>query len=192
MSRSKKISIIGGAVLLVLVVLMLVFVKFIHSPSTGKIIESAPIQQSNLAPAFNLKSIKLSGTYISLSYPTSLVPVRSTTKIGIEDYEFKYTSAPKTWILAVTVNKLNAITNLEDSAFMLRKQNPNQYQLATETIGNNKFYVFIDKKADGFSKMAIVFNGDKSADISLTGNDFNGFYNLQDSFDLVINSFNWK
>lgn len=192
MKRSKKrVYLILILVIILIVGLVILLVRYINSPQQGSINNNLPptkITKSN----FDLTPINVNGHYISFNYPAAFSTQSSNNPAALESYLYKYVDQPESWLLSVTVNKLSPANLMSDSNYAIRKDNPSQYQLTSEAIGNKTFYIMTDKSTGSFSKVAFIQNGDMSTDISLLGSDASGLYNLQATFNMVLNSFQWK
>jgi hypothetical protein len=131
--------------------------------------------------------------HISFDYPASLTPdPNSATSTSIpESYLYKY-SDTQTWLLAISVNKLNQPSIDSDSNYQARKNDPTRYQESTVTEGDHAFYVMKDLDASGFAEVAFILNGNTSTDISLAGYDQAGNVNLENTFNMVLSSFQWE
>lgn len=191
-SRGKKIILITSGSVIILIILVFVVVHYVSGPAQGRVSNNlAPI--ANQASSFNLTPVNVIGKYIVFDYPASLIPDTSSTNSGTtpESYLYKFQDL-QPWLLAISVNKLSQPSLNYDSSFSIRKLDPSRYQESTRVIGSNTFYVFKDLSTSGFSQTAFVINGTKSVDISLYGNDQSGFNNLSNTFNMVLNSFEWK
>jgi hypothetical protein len=192
-NRRKWVTLITAAI--VLTALTALIVRYINQPAQGQIVNSQPITSAQAASTFNMTPVKVSGSYVSFSYPAALSPLppsSSSTGAALENYSFNYSDSPESWLLSVTVNKLSIPSLNVDSNYALRVKNQSQYSVISETVGNNKFIIYSDLKSSGFSKVAFTINGLKSADISMIGADLGGSTNIQNSFNLVLKTFSWK
>jgi hypothetical protein len=190
--RGRKVILVSLVPLTFVIVLILFFISYINRPAQGTLLAS-PRLTSTKSNNFNLTPVSVSGRNISFSYPASLVFVSdlSNSSSVLESYTYKYHDI-ESWLLAISVNRLPQANLSYDSNYSIRKQSPLHYAETTTTVGTKTFYVFQDLTATGFAKVAFILNGNVSADISLLGDDQLGVNNLVDTFNVVINTFNWK
>ena len=192
MTLYKKIIIIGGSLATVIILINIVLFRYINSPVSGSIIKTQAQTQTVNNSQLNINPVAVSGKYINFSYPSSFVSIQTSTNQAIvEDYSYQYKSTPQTWMLVFSVNRLSVSSINYDSAYSFRIKNPSLYSLNIETIGSNKFYIFKSLDKSSFNETAVVFNGNLSTDISLSGISSKPS-DLQEIFNLSLNSFSWK
>jgi hypothetical protein len=133
------------------------------------------------------------GKYINFSYPAAMIPnTNIQTSVAVpESYLYQYKDV-QTWVLAISVNKLNQPNLSQDSGYSSRKLDPSRYQESTLAVGAKTYYIFKDTSEGNFDEVAFILNGNLSADISLYGDDGAGFTNLQNTFNMVLDTLQWK
>jgi hypothetical protein len=173
---------------LIVVIIGIFFIHGLIEPVTTTNITAT----ASAAPALS-PPIKVTGTYANFSYPSSLKQMQgmqgpegnelAVYNFGKSDIEF--------WHLAISINQLNQPNLTADSGYLLRENEPSRYQATTIVNGKNTFTIMTDTQAGGFSKVAFSLDGDKSADISLIGDDPSGSAALSDAFRQVLQTWQW-
>ena len=192
--RSGKKIIITTLALLVIVFLIVVTIShFFGGPAEGQVSTGSNLSTTASTSSFNLNPVSVSGTYVNFEYPTGMIADtnKNSSAATLASYLYEYKDI-QTWLLAVQVSKLNQPTLENNSSYSLRAQDPTRYQESITNVGNKKYYVFRDLSASGFAEAAFILKGNISTSISLIGNDPTSLDNLQNTFNLVLNSFQWK
>jgi hypothetical protein len=149
---------------------------------------------NNVSASTIPQMVSVSGTYASFVYPGTLQQMTGLdgpTGGELAVYNYKKPDVVS-WHLAITITRLNEPVLTSDGAYLLRKSHPEQYQSSTATYGSNTYTIMTDTQASGFSKVAFALHGDISADISLTGDDSSDGSTLTQTFQQVLQSWQWQ
>jgi hypothetical protein len=191
--RKRKLLKILAAVI-VLFIIGRIIDNQLNKPAQGTVIDEQPTSQANLANnSFNLSPASVSGQYASFSYPKVMTKLAPSGLSGSEvaTYSYKYKDI-ETWILAIEILKVPSGNLNDNSAWMLRKDNPSIYQETDNTINGQAVMIMTDTSASGFAKVAFLINGEYQAMIALTGDDPSGTTNLGAVFNQVVGSWSWN
>jgi hypothetical protein len=190
MKSARKIAFYMCISLAVIIVVVGAF--FIHG-----LIE--PVTTTNItvaaAPATpTIPPVEVKGTYASFSYPGTLKPLTGLSGPTGDELAVYNFGKPdiESWHLAISINQLSQPTLTDDSGYVLRENDPSLYQPSYATYGKNAFSIMTYTKAGDFNETAFMLDGDKSADISLIGNDPSGISVLANAFRQVLQSWNWQ
>jgi hypothetical protein len=187
--QNKRVAIPVG----IIVLLAVGAVLLLHQ--LGKPVSAtAIVTTGNTAVPKPSQPIAVSNAYARFTYPGTMQPItgmQGPTGEIVAIYNYKMTDVVP-WHLSITINLLHESGLTYDSAYLLRKNHPAQYQPSTVTVDNNTFTVMTDTQAGNFSKVAFTLHGDLSADISLTGDDANGDTTLAQAFQQVLHSWQWQ
>jgi hypothetical protein len=142
---------------------------------------------------FNNTPIAVKNAYFSFTYPAAMhtYPVQKLSTPELANYSYGYSDS-ESWQLTVSDQALNESSLTQDSAYVFRTQNQNQYILSTVTIGDQQVPVMTDEKASGFSKLAFLLHGSDVIHVSLYGDDTSGTSILNNVFMQVLNSIKWS
>jgi len=138
--------------------------------------------------------ITVSNPYASFSYPNSMRPVANIQgSEGPVLAAYNYLKSDiLTWELSITVNKLQSPNLESDSGYLMRKENPAEYQENTVTYGDNTFIIMNDTGANGFGELVFLLHGSMDANIHLVGDDASGTSGLDTTFQQVLQSWKWQ
>lgn len=184
----------GLLVFLVIAVGIFVYeVNNLNGTATGVITHAKQIITSNVK-SYNFTPVEVRGTQVSFSYPTFMSVYSAAQKPAypiLASYEYSYYDI-KTWLLNITVTKLNADSLSADSSYYADLLTPSEYSQSTVKINGKSYVVMTNKDALGFYEVAFSLNNSRSAEIALIGNDDSGTANLQKTFNMVLSSFSWN
>jgi hypothetical protein len=188
MFRPKKIYFL----ILVLVIIAGVFLlgTYMDKPSVGRITEDGAGVSTE--SAFNFTPVKVTDKFIAFSYPKSLHKVPNNPQYAPQVDEFNYSyKDSQTWDLSISTDQVSyAMTS--NSGYMLRKNSPQEFVESQQSVDGAIAYIFEDKTATGFSKVAFMQHGGYQASVSLTGDDSGVETNLQKTFNQVLSSWHWQ
>lgn len=190
MSKRRKIAAAAAVfIIIALAVGARIFLPRLNQPVSGVITTSN--NPAKTGYDINLKPKKITGKYVSFSYPAGLAPKKtaSATAPNVETFDFSAHDVT-TWLLAVNVSVLKGGTLSGDSGFTYRQANPGTYQESHLTVNSQPVDVMTDKTAN-FSKVAYLIHGPQLVTVSLYGDDAQGTQSLQTSFMMVLNSLRW-
>jgi len=190
--KKKRTYVLVG-ILLVILVAGVWFFHELTKPSQAAIIttSSAPTPQTTQTSA---PPVTVHGTYASFTYPGALKPVANQPSLSggeLAEYEYKKSDV-ETWYLVISISRLGGPTLMDDSGYLLRKNNPSQYQANTLTYGDNTFIIMTDTQATDFNEVAFSLHGNISGDISLTGDDGAENASLKAALEQVLSSWQWQ
>jgi hypothetical protein len=193
MRNGKRKIILSVAILLSVTCVLLIWYVYykINSPSYGKISQAAVVSTNN--SSLNLNPVYVKSNYVSYQYPALLARNKDSPLVYpmVEMFNYSYRDI-QTWYLAIDILNITSGTISGNSAYDYRKLNPDKYSETTRVINGKPVVIFTDNTVGGFSKLAILVNGSYQATISLEGDDSNGTDGLQQTFDMILQSWQWN
>lgn len=190
----KKHILIGFLVILLIAVGTFIYeVDRLTGSATG-VITHAKETITSSDKSYNFMPVKVKGTQVSFSYPAFMSVYSAAQKSAypiLASYEYSYYDI-KTWLLTVTITKLNADSLSADSSYYADQLSPSEYSQSTVKINGKNYVVMTNKNALGFYEVAFSLNNGMSAEIALIGNDDLGTANLQKTFNMVLSNFSWN
>jgi hypothetical protein len=191
--RWSKRAMIPISIVGVFIIVCILIIHQVNKPVTARII-TAIGNASAPATSVTPQAITVKDDYISFLYPSSMKPLQqldalSGSELSVYNYEI---SDIVPWHLAITVTQLHGPSLLNDSGYLLRKNDPTRYTASSTTYGANTFSMMTDTQAQGFGEVAFSLHGSESADISLTGDDPAGDANLANTLQQVLQSWQWQ
>jgi hypothetical protein len=184
MSKRTRRLIVAG-ILIVLGGVLAAFTYNLSQPAQGVVTQ--PIQ--NTANADTTPSTA-KGKTVTFEYPSTIQQVKADT-LAVGDIEkFLFTRHQlQAWTMAIQIKKLPSGLLADDSAYNLRKQNPQQYAEESTTI-NGRQVVIMTYKTAAFSKTAFISHDGKLADISVSGGQADDTVSEQ-VLESVLNTWQW-
>lgn len=191
--RARRSAVVTLSVILLVCIIIATVVHIVNRPVSARIITQAPSSTTTqVVPPPQLVSV--SGTYANFSYPDSMHPMTGAQGPAgnvLATYNYLKTDV-ETWHLAINVTHLGASSLSSDGDYVIRKDNPSEYQESTITYGGNTFTVMDDTYTTGFGEVAFILHGDMDATIALTGNNASGISGLDTAFQQVLQSWQWN
>jgi hypothetical protein len=137
--------------------------------------------------------VSVTGTYAGFSYPSIFTPLKLQPASGniLASYGYEYRTLTP-WQITITINFLSADSVNNDSAYYAETENPTRYDKTTETIHNSPVTIMTDTTSGGFDKIAFLFHGSYSADISFNSEDAQNATEEQAALNQVLSSWQWK
>jgi hypothetical protein len=187
--RSTAITVsVFGAIAIVSAILL--FSEIANAPHAASIISTT--NGSRTPASFNMYPVTVSNNYISFRYPKLLKPTQTSLVSGeVAAYTFMHRDIA-TWNMAVEVMPLPNGGLQGNSAYEMRKSEPATYTESTFTKNGQSVDVMTDTSYGGFSKVAFLTHGQYQATISLFGDDSGGTNALQQTFNMIIDSWKWR
>lgn len=188
----RRIKILTSIVLVVAVAIIVIIIAdhFMNTPSNGSI--NVGTGSLTTVSPINMTPKLVTTSYVSFDYPSGMkVAVAqqpSPPVLGNYDYSFKDFES---WQLNISIISVPHGLLSNNSAYQLRKANPETYQETHEVLGSNNVDVMTDVTSSGFSKVAFLVDGPYQATISLEGNDQSGTSSLEATFNMVLSSWHW-
>jgi len=186
--------IISGVIVLALIVGGVLWLHAVDSPvSATNVSESTSVVTAEKASNNMGKMVSVSGSYAQFSYPSLFTPLPPQSLSGnvVASYGYeRRTQIP--WQLNITINFLAADEVGNDSAYNAAIHNPTRYSSSSEMANGSTVTVMTDTTSDGYDKVAFLFRGSYSVDISLNSNDASDAAQQQAILNEVIQSWRWK
>jgi hypothetical protein len=189
----RRLSVLGGLVI-VIAVGGYFFLRFMDAPSSASRISMGSSMTTTATQSVSLgKPVAVAGSYASFSYPSNFTAETLQVPGGdiVAQYGYDY-HATIPWQLSITITSLPGGEVNDDAAYYAMMQNSSRYSKTSETVGPNEASVFTDTTAGGFDKVAVLFHGSYSADISLTSEDEQYVNEEQTTLDQVLQSWRWN
>jgi hypothetical protein len=167
---------------------------FMNKPVTVSLKSSGKKSNYNASYNINLTPTLINDSLTSFDYPKglSLQSRVSAGKLSVDDYIFGVKDTYN-WTLVVDISTLPEGQLSELSSYTLRQDNPSEFSQVNETINGRPVIIFNDNDFNnGFSKVAYIVDGNNVATISLVGDDSSGINPLIKTFNMVIDSWQWR
>jgi hypothetical protein len=191
MSRRHKLFLASIGLLILLVTVLAFFLySTINHPSNGVVdnsgLATVPTKKFDFTPQL------VTGKTATFSYPAGMNPTNGgNVAIPIlEQFVFTHSDI-QSWKLAIAVLGQQSGRLAENSAYQFRKSKPDTYKESVSTFGGKEITIMTDVTAPGFSQIAFLISGDKSATVSLYGDDAFGVSDLEKTFEMVISTWKW-
>ena len=158
-------------------------------PSAGSV--SAGKTKTVTGSVFDMTLVTIHGKYISFNYPAGITHSTSPKLIAPDVENFSFIKHDiETWNLEIAVTSApNGLTSF--ASYSYRSLHPDIYQLSQRSVGKQMAIIMTDKTAPGFSEVAYLVQGSLIGTISLYGDGSQGTKNLQSTFGMVLNSWQW-
>jgi len=179
---------------LLIIVAAFLFINQLNQPvhGTTNVGQGTVDNQNNISFSVSLTPKLQTTKYASYNYPSGL-NLNTTTQISppsVATLEYNAKDV-QSWTLTVDITN-NPTGNLSNnSAFMVRTEEPNEYHQSKITLNGQPVILMTDITVPGFSELAFLIHGNLLATVSLMGDDANGIQPLQTAFNMVLNSWHW-
>jgi hypothetical protein len=190
MTKPSVPHIIIGSLILVVGVGIVIFSLIANAPTKTSVI----VSKKDMSPKYSLNLVPLVivNRYFNFDYPAIMTPTPTTLVSGeVAAYTFVHHDIA-TWNLAIEVVPDPSDLLSSNSGYEYRKINPQVYQESTVTIHNQPIHIMTDTTYGGFSKIAFFVYDNYQASVSLYGDDTNGLNALNDTFNMILNSWQWQ
>jgi hypothetical protein len=169
------------------------FLRYVNSPASASNIVSPATTLSQKTSTIKSTPVTVSDPYANFSYPSIFKPLKQQPNTGniLASYGYEH-HALLPWQLVVTINFLPSDSTKDDSAYYAMSQNPTRYNALTSTVNGNQVTTMTDLESGGFSKIAFLFHGSYSADISFNSDDAQNASEEQAILTQVLQSWQWK
>lgn len=193
----RRVALAFRVFLSLLVVTLIVgvytFMRYVNSPASASSILSPTSTSSQKQVKAQSSPVAVSGTYASFTYPSIFTPLKplpiSGNILAIYSYEHRELV---TWQLTITINLLPGNSMKDDSSYYSMLENPTRYNESTETVNGNPVIIMTNLESGGFDKIAYIFHGFNSVDISLNSEDAQDADEEQAALNEVVSSWQWK
>lgn len=194
----RRVALTFRIILSLLVIGLLVgvysFLRYVNSPvSASNIATSKTDSSSQKITKLKSSPIAVNGAYASFTYPSIFTPLKQQTLSGniLASYGYEH-RALLSWQLEITINYLPSGSTAGDGSYYAMSQDPTRYNAVTETVNGSPVTTMSDLEAGGFNKIAFLFHGSYSADISLSSMDSQNASEEQAVLNQVVQSWQWK
>jgi hypothetical protein len=190
--RKRRAIIIGGVSIVVVIAGFLFVITQLNKPVQGA------VSTSTAAVAKNAYSVSLTpapyvNRYVSFTYPSGLTqrdsgPIQPPSVLDATFVARDVTS----WVLAIDISTHPSSVATDASSYTLRKDNPAQYQQSQMIVNGKPVIIMTDTTTSGFSRVAYLVHDGLLATVSLIGDDAVGTQPLQETFAMVLHSWQWQ
>lgn len=186
--------IILGTVATILCISGTILLHVMDAPASATHISNGPPPPVSPVLSTSIGSpVEVTGTNVSFSYPSIFTPTAQQPVEGDILASYGYERRMLTsWQLTVTVVLLPGGQRDGDSAYYAATQDPARYSESAEVVNGNSAIVMTDKTFAGFSKVAFLFHGSYSADVSLNSEDAEDATEEQSALNMVLQSWRWE
>jgi hypothetical protein len=190
MRKPAKLIIVTGSVLVLASIGVLVFMLVANAPAKASVI----VRSVSKSPSYslNLMPVVVLNHYATFDYPALMTSTPTTLVSGeVAAYTFVHHDVA-TWNLAVEIYPNNSGLLSGSSAYEYRKLNPQTYQESVQTIHKQTIHTMTDITYGGFNKTAFLVHDNYLATVSLYGDDANGLNAINDTFNMILQSWQWQ
>ncbi len=183
-------QIITGSIILVVCIGIIGFSILANAPTKTSVI----VSRKDASPQYslNLMPVVVENRYFNFDYPAIMTASPTSLVSGeVAAYTFVHHDIA-TWNLAIEVAPDPSGLLSSNSGYEYRKMNPQIYQESVVTIHNQPIHIMTDTTYGGFSKIAFFVHDNYQAAVSLYGDDTNGLNALNDTFNMILNSWQWQ
>lgn len=140
-----------------------------------------------------LTPVKVTNSYASFDYPSimTLTSNNALTSHELANYTFVHRDIA-TWNMTIEVLYVPSGKLADNNSYQFRHVSPERFIETNALINDNNIAIMTDSTYGGFSKVAFMVHGPYQAVISLYGDDQNGLTNLEKTFSMVLNTWDWS
>ena len=181
---------LGTAVVAISVAGTVLFYK-INAPARGVIDESsagnAQVKKIDMTPRL------ATGKNAAFQYPSGLQvkPANPMVQPELEQFNFAYHDI-QSWILSISISTLSSGRLADISSLQFRRTKPDTYKESVVNLGDRDITVMTDVTVPGFGKVGYFVDGNRSATVSLIGDDPLGVSDLDKTFTMVLSTWHWQ
>lgn len=183
--KATAIFVTGVALLLALL-----SIRSLNSPSSGNIINPTNNTDASKTRQKALTKVEVSGNYINFEYLDSFraLPAEKPVASQLETFKFVTKSAPF-WELSLSVRQLPSGKLTDDGSYNLRATNTETFKKEQLLINDDWVTVFSDTRSE-FSKVGFIEHKNMLLSVALTGTG--DALKMQKMLKDILSSIKWK